>query len=117
MLQLQPVRERDGQEVLGLVAICDWCHKIIECGGEHWKGQYLYDLQDFTFDAPEDEKRGTKIIYCTHAGDCNRAFEHTYEERTQRSLSWGELADLVVFLGNNVQVDWGKLKDRMKNYS
>lgn len=117
MLQLQPVRERDGQNTIGFVAICDWCHTIIECHGEHWKGQYHYDLHDLNFKAPQVAQQGTRNIYCTHAGQCNRSFEHAYEQETGRTLSWGELADLVVFLGNNVQVDWEKLKPQMaQNY-
>lgn len=114
MLQLQQIKDDNGADDIVFVAICDWCHTIIECHGEHWKGQYHYDFQDFDFKAPQVAQQGTRNIYCTHAGQCNKSFEHNYELKTGRSLSWGELADLVVSLGNNVQVDWKRLKPMMK---
>jgi len=117
MLQLQNIKEADGQEVIGLVAVCDVCNKIIEVAGDHWRGQFLYDFEDMDFSNPDRNKQRTGNIYCTHSGDCNRSFENAYEKKTGRSLAWGEIADLIVFLGNNLQVDWDKLKDRMKNYS
>jgi hypothetical protein len=116
MLQLQNIKDTNGQEIIGLVAVCDVCHKIIEVGGDHWRGQYLYDFEDMNFSNPDRDMQRTGNIYCVHSGDCNRAFENAYEKEKGHGLAWGEIADLVIFLGNNLQVDWDKLKDRMRKY-